>query len=316
MLTGKLPFKGDYEQAIIYSILNEEPRLKEEILKSCPTPLIRLLEKSLRKDISLRTASVSEFKTELEQINVQTTGIGIKRTGKVNRYFKPAILIPLGIIIIIGTAFILRELYRLNKIRWARDEALPKIEELVNMGGPGENFIEAFDLAVKAEEFIPNDPKLKQHMKWISGVISIQTQPAGARILRKPFDKSEDDWEFIGLSPVDSMRMPSYLFRWKFEKSGYETMHRLFLSTGSFELTNATFLPGYQNCILDKKGSLPPNMVRIPGTEEIPDFLIDKYEVSNEQYKQFVDALPVDWPHQHGKLEVIRMVREITQYLE
>ena len=290
MLTGKLPFKGDYEQAIIYSILNEEPRLREEILKSCPTPLIRLLEKSLRKDISLRTASVYEFKTELEQINVRITGIGIKRTGKVNRYFKPAILIPLGIIIIISAVFIVSKLYRMNKIRWARDVALPKIEELRNMGGAEENYIEAFDLAVKAEDFIPDDPKLKQHMKWISGFTSIQTQPAGARIFRKPFDKSEDDWEFIGFSPVDSMRMPNYLFRWKFEKPEYETMHRLFWSRGSFDLTAATLLPGSQNCILDKKGSLPPNMVRIPGTEEIPDFLIDKYEVSNEQYKQFVDA--------------------------
>ena len=25
MLTGQMPFKGDYEQAVIYSILNEEP---------------------------------------------------------------------------------------------------------------------------------------------------------------------------------------------------------------------------------------------------------------------------------------------------
>jgi len=290
MLTGKLPFKGDYEQAIIYSIINEEPGLREEMLKSFPAPLIALIEKSLRKALSLRTASVSEFKIDLEQINVQITGIGLKRTGKVNRFFKPAILIPLGFIIIIGIVFIVRGLYHMNKIRWARDVALPKIVELRNMGGAEENYIEAFDLAVMAEAFIPNDPKLNQHMKWISGVISIQTQPAGARIFRKPFNKSENDWEFIGLSPVDGMRMPNYLFRWKFEKPGYEIMHRLFWSRGSFDLASATLLPGSQNCILDKKGTLPPGMVRIPGTEEIPDFHIDKYEVSNEQYKQFVNA--------------------------
>jgi hypothetical protein len=127
-------------------------------------------------------------------------------------------------------------------------------------------------------------------MILISNVISIQTQPTGARIYRKPFDKPETDWEFIGLSPVDSMRMSNYLFRWKLEKPGYETMHRLFWSRGSRDWKNAIHLPGAQNCILAKKGTLPPGMVRIPGMEEIPDFLIDKYEVSNEQYKQFVDA--------------------------
>ena len=30
MLTGELPFKGDYDQAIIYSILNEEPQAVEK----------------------------------------------------------------------------------------------------------------------------------------------------------------------------------------------------------------------------------------------------------------------------------------------
>jgi hypothetical protein len=25
MITGELPFKGEYEQAVIYSIMNEEP---------------------------------------------------------------------------------------------------------------------------------------------------------------------------------------------------------------------------------------------------------------------------------------------------
>jgi len=289
MLTGKLPFKGDNDQSIIYSILNEEPRLKEELPKPFPVPIIKLLEQSLRKDMSSRTASISDFRAGLERIHIQMIGSGTKRTDNVSRYFRPAYLIPLGLIIIIGTIFIARGLYRANKVHWARDVALPRIEELMNMGGVHENNIEAFDLAVKAEEFIPDDVKLKQYMKWISGIISIQTQPDGARIFQKPFDKSENDWEFIGLSPVDSIRMPNYVFRWKFEKPGYDILHRLFWSRGSFDPTTGTLLPGSQNCILDKKGTIPLGMVRIPGTEKIPDFLIDKYEVSNEQYKQFVD---------------------------
>ena len=38
MITGKLPFRGEYEQAIVYSILNEQPNtidlLSEKILRS------------------------------------------------------------------------------------------------------------------------------------------------------------------------------------------------------------------------------------------------------------------------------------------
>ena len=36
MLTGSLPFKGDYEQAIIYSIMNEDPKALNPSLPFCP----------------------------------------------------------------------------------------------------------------------------------------------------------------------------------------------------------------------------------------------------------------------------------------
>jgi len=290
MLTGKLPFKGDYEQAIIYSILNEEPRLKEEISKSFPAPLITLLEKSLRKDITLRTASASEFKTELEQINVQITGIELKRTGKVNRTLKPAILIPMGLVILTASVILVSKIYRMNRIRWAKDVALPNIEELISTGGTGVNNIEAYHLARKADKYIPNEPLLKRTMQQITGIITIKTQPPGAKVFRKPFNKVEKEWEYIGVSPIDSMVMPKYLFNWKFEKPGYDILYRQFWSRGPRDWSTGNYLAGIQECIMEKEDALPRNMVRIPGTGNIPDFFIDKYEVTNKQFKQFMDS--------------------------
>jgi hypothetical protein len=46
--------------------------------------------------------------------------------------------------------------------------------------------------------------------------------------------------------------------------------------------------------VLDEKGSLPPGMVRVAGAEtsvgQLDDFFIDKYEVTNKEYKEFVDG--------------------------
>ena len=50
MLTGKLPFKGDYDQAVIYSILNEEPQFTEITNKNIPFDLIRILQRLLEKN--------------------------------------------------------------------------------------------------------------------------------------------------------------------------------------------------------------------------------------------------------------------------
>jgi serine/threonine protein kinase/Tfp pilus assembly protein PilF len=54
MLTGQMPFKGDYDQAIVYSILNEEPEPVFSINKNVSENLERILKKSLEKNINRR----------------------------------------------------------------------------------------------------------------------------------------------------------------------------------------------------------------------------------------------------------------------
>ena len=58
MLTGKLPFKGDYEQAVIYSILNEEPEPPDNLRPDVPAELKAIigkcLEKKSRRSLSAR----------------------------------------------------------------------------------------------------------------------------------------------------------------------------------------------------------------------------------------------------------------------
>ncbi|TDI90652.1 MAG: protein kinase, partial [Caldithrix sp.] len=72
MLTGKMPFPGDYEQAVIYSILNEEPEFSEEI----PANLQQLLLKALAKDPQERYQNVGEVLADLESFDTaQTSGV-------------------------------------------------------------------------------------------------------------------------------------------------------------------------------------------------------------------------------------------------
>ena len=289
MITGELPFKGDYEQAVVYSILNEKPDLGKKMLKQFPDQLITLLEKSLQKKPSQRYASSLEYKADLEQIQAQWVGSDAKGAGKARRYVKPTFLIPMGLVILTTSVILVSRIHRMNRIRWAKDVALTKIEELRNTGGTGVNNIEAFHIAVKAEKYIPDDPILKQFMEEITGIITIKTQPPGAKIFRKPFNKTESEWEYIGVSPMDSMCMPIYLFNWKFEKPGYETLYRQFWSRGSLDWSTFKYRAGTQVCNMEKKGVLPQNMLSIPGTDDIPYFLIDRYEVTNKQFKRFMD---------------------------
>ena len=64
MLTGTLPFKGDYDQAIIYSILNEEPEADEKLENN--QLMQKVIIKSLKKDVNKRYAEVKEILIDLK----------------------------------------------------------------------------------------------------------------------------------------------------------------------------------------------------------------------------------------------------------
>ena len=64
MITGKQPFKGDYEQAVIYSILNEEPELQDNISDGLKSIII----KALSKNKESRYQSIKEMLSNLMDV--------------------------------------------------------------------------------------------------------------------------------------------------------------------------------------------------------------------------------------------------------
>ncbi|UCF78999.1 MAG: protein kinase [Candidatus Eiseniibacteriota bacterium] len=68
MLTGRLPFRSEYEQAVVYSILNEEPVPASSIRGEIPRELERVVEKAMAKDLDKRYASVEGILYELRRI--------------------------------------------------------------------------------------------------------------------------------------------------------------------------------------------------------------------------------------------------------
>jgi eukaryotic-like serine/threonine-protein kinase len=67
MLTGEPPFKSDYEQAVIYSILNEEPKAPSTLRPCVPAGLDRIVMKALAKDPAQRHQRVSDFINEISR---------------------------------------------------------------------------------------------------------------------------------------------------------------------------------------------------------------------------------------------------------
>ncbi|MBN2366337.1 MAG: tetratricopeptide repeat protein, partial [Calditrichaeota bacterium] len=66
MLSGELPFPGEYEQATIYAILNSDPFIDDKISSTIADPIKQILNKMLQKEAGQRYRSVNEILDDLD----------------------------------------------------------------------------------------------------------------------------------------------------------------------------------------------------------------------------------------------------------
>jgi len=101
MLTGDMPFKGEYEQAVIYSILHEEPGSILEKREDLPESIEQVIQQALQKDTVNRYQTMDRVIDDLESIISgdevsQTPG----RTSVSNRGIMVAVAILAGMLFI------------------------------------------------------------------------------------------------------------------------------------------------------------------------------------------------------------------------
>ena len=80
MVTGEVPFKGEYEQAVVYSILNEEPEPMTGLQAGILAGLGRIVERALKKDPEERYQQMDEMLSHLNSLcREQETSDGAQR---------------------------------------------------------------------------------------------------------------------------------------------------------------------------------------------------------------------------------------------
>jgi eukaryotic-like serine/threonine-protein kinase len=273
MLAGRRPFAGDSHIATVTAILRDDPPPLKTFCPDAPAELERILRRALAKRPDERYASAAEMFEALEQCRRRVSGAASLPAS----LRRPRVLIPFAALLLLGAAAGVWAWVHAARIRRAR-ENLPEIARRIEQN----RFVAAVRLARQVERVLPREVE-RMRRDWVP--VSIDTMPSGAEVSAREYLGENLDWEPLGTSPVRT-RLPRGYYRWRVAKHGFETI----------EAASSSMRP--VTLRLDPTGSLPPGMVHIPGGSfelrsvpavELADYWLDKYEVTNRQFKQFVD---------------------------
>ena len=202
------------EYLIEHFNLHERFRLIFLIVLLCGLPVALFIAWLVSRD-----KETAEILTDRKTGSIETSK-GTKSPGKLARILKkPSYSIPGIVVILLLLVFGIRYINLNAKIKWATERALPEIEQFLDE----ENYTEAFQLIQKAEKYISEDSIFKDFEKEAVIRLTILTDPPGADVSVREYSDTSGEWENLGKTPIDSIKMPGYIiYQMQIDKTGYE----------------------------------------------------------------------------------------------
>jgi tRNA A-37 threonylcarbamoyl transferase component Bud32/dienelactone hydrolase len=272
MLAGRPAFVGSAPAQTLAAVLHEAPPALRAVRREVPSDLDRVVFRCLEKDPDARYRSSVELLSDLVACQTRFAARRVRlRILLLRPAVVAAVLTVCLVLAALGTWLWLQQ----SQARWARTVALPEATRLIEQG---KTYL-AFGLLRQAQAYVPDDPVLKELLMESTTTVSIRTTPPGARVYIRYFFDQPDAWEFIGSTALEGLRVPlQSALVWKISLEGFQTREVLAVYTPMHYTLDLSLQPAAQ---------APTDMVHVPGGDH--DFWIDKYEVTNGQFKDFVD---------------------------
>ena len=284
MCTGRQPFRGDTATAILLALATQSAPPLQSLRADAPPELVKLVDRALVKDADRRTLTAGEAAQLLTKYRERTATLAAPSRWRTLR--RPIVAIPLAVALVAAVAGATILGTRWTNERWAKYTALPEITRLADQ----QDFIGAVDLARRADPLLPGDAELAALWLRITRTVPIDSTPAGAQISYTRYG-ADEPWRPLGPTPLKDARLPNGLLRFKVEKAGFDTVEDVSAGVPPFLLTESGKAP---EGMVRAAPVLGPFSIYVFGLEtprvRFNGFWVDRYEVSNRQYKAFVDA--------------------------
>jgi formylglycine-generating enzyme required for sulfatase activity/dienelactone hydrolase len=286
MLCGKRPFRGETAISTLAATLKSAPLRPRVVRKDIPVTLERIVLRCLEKTPEARYASARDVHQALSAHLASRSARGITRQ---------AALLGAAAVVIIGLAGLsVRSYVQASRVRWVETVAAPEIERLLIEN----RRMAAADLYRTAERYAPASRALRGLAEGVEAAeIAITTTPPGARIYISDYAAAAGDdlaeWRLLGETPFTTDWIPRWgYYRIRAERDGFASAERAQVhqskSSVAFTLHTEEDTPAGMVWVPATTAALPLPLV---GSEvSLPGFWIDRYEVTNRQFKTFVEA--------------------------
>ena len=273
MLSGRPAFHGDTLISTISAVLKDTPPSVHALRRDVDQKFDAILARCLAKNRENRYPSGVELEAAIDALAPKAAPAGSRRVKIAAGAVAAAILLAAA------SWWGVRE----SRTRWVYNQAIPEFYRLT----ADQKYIEAFDLGQRMRATLPGDPAVEIALSRAGATSILQSQPPGADIYYRPYLQPASAEKLLGHTPV-KVTLPLAQLRVRVVKDGFED------AEGSLDRNRANSDPLFT---LYAKGAHPEGMVGIPAGSranngqaiELPRFWLDKFEVTNRQFKTFVD---------------------------
>jgi len=188
---------------------------------------------------------------------------------------------------------------------WVNRTALPDLREAVSR----DDNLGAWRVAERIRGVFPLMDIIPDELKMFEAPpILLETNPEGAEVYWRGYEDIEAPWVSLGQTPIQGVSLPAASLSLRIEMDGYAP---LFLNDKNPSLQFSNVTPDLSGMFGGERGAfdlvpeedVPAEMVYVPAGQFVPAilgsgvsaipveaFLIDRSEVSNLEFKEFVDA--------------------------
>lgn len=328
MLIGERAFKRESAIETLSAILTEEVELPKVGTNAQNDMLVEITRLCLKKDPDERYQDIQDVVSAIEEVR-----LGSGASGK--RSLKLVFSALVGIVVVCaGLLFIpdaSDETLDTNSVadvsdtgesepaidageeqenaeEHARQVLLPEMLRLVD----AEQYLEAYQIGEQIAQSIPDDAVFLDVFDDVSMKFTIRSEPPGASVFVGNYGDDPAEFEHVGETPIEQLVMAPGRKHIILKQDGYLVLDRLFghnrigsLTEIDAVLTSSDELPEGMAPVFSGSAPVLPGLFRGRGYTQVPEFVMDKYEITNRQYKLFVESEAYSDPQLWGDIFVL-----------